>query len=192
MSRKLITAQPSFKMLVANLAAGGDPSRGKVGNPVKVRSTFTVQHFPEIGGRGPDVTPANGKTPGVGCGIGHLQWTVPTVPVGATGTVTVANNTFAGPTSLLLGAYVLTTDYDFVVAGVANDTATNLAAAVSLLLGYSAVALLDVVTITGPVGAIGNEVLFATTGSSPNNLTLDPTTGRMSGAEPRIGPVVLG
>ncbi len=45
--RKL-TAQPPYTMLVANLESGSDPSRGRAGRAVKVRSTFTQQYMPEV------------------------------------------------------------------------------------------------------------------------------------------------
>ncbi len=191
MSRKLVTAQAPFKMLVANLTGGSDPSRGRSGNPVKARSTFTQQHFLDIAGRGVETTPVSPKTAGIGVRMGHVKYTVGTLPVRATSTITVANNTFLGPTTIQLGDYVLTSDEDFVVGAGVNNTATNLAAAISRLPGYSAAAAAAIVTVSGLTGILGNEVLFTSGGSSPNNLTLSPTNGRMSGAEPRIGPPII-
>jgi len=305
MPRKLISAQPPFTMLVANLAGGSDPSRGRSGNPVKVRKSFTFQHFPEIPQRGADTTPQSLDTPGIGTRWGHVSYTVPETPVGATGTVTVASNSFAGPTTVRIGQYAVTTGDDFAVganvsatgtvtvvaapsaatltiggvaltpaggartpgandydntlgtvaliaaeitaaindgangfvgiavalapggglvdltavpAGAAGNavtlasnhasvtvsgvalsggldpdesTASNLASAVNHLMGYSAVAAGNVVTVTGITGPLGNEVLFASTGSSPNNFVFSPDNLRMSGAEPAIGPPII-
>ena len=305
MPRKLISAQPPFTMLVANLTGGSNPSLGKSGNPVKARKSFTFQHFPEVSGRGPDTTPGSLSTPGAGTRWGHVTYTVPATPVAATGTITISSNTFGGPTTMLVGQYGFTSDYDFdvgsavqavatatvaaspsaatlTVGGLAlapaggartpgnndydntlgtvaliranivaaiNDpangfaaiatasngaggtvnltavpvgaagnavtlvtngvsitvsgatftsgldadesTAVNLAAAISNMPEYTAVATGNVVTVTGIPGMLGNEVLFAATGTSPNNFTLNPNDGRMSGAEPIIGPPVI-
>lgn len=191
MSKKLVSAQAPFKILVANLAGGSDPSRGPSGNPVRIRSAFTQQFFPDIGGRGVETTPVSPKTPGVGTRIGHVEYSVGSVPVRATGTITVDSDTFLGPTTVQLGDYVLTSGEEFVVGGGVNDTASNLADAISTLPGYSAVAVGDLVTVSGLNGILGNEVLFTSGGSSPNNLILSPSNGRMTGAEPKIGPPLI-
>lgn len=305
MSRKLVSAQPPFTMLVANLTGGSNPSLGKSGNPVKARKSFTFQHFPEVPGRGPETTPESLNTPGTSTRWGHVAYTVPATPVDATGTITISSNAFGGPTTMLVGQYEFTSGYDFAVGSVVqavamatvtvspsaatltvggqaltpaggartpgnndydntlgtvaqiradivaaiNDpangfaaiatasngaggnvsltavpvgaagnavtlgtngvsitisgatftsgldadesTAVNLAAAIANMPGYAAVAAGNVVTVTGIPGVLGNGVLFAATGSSPNNFTLSPDNGRMSGAEPTIGPPVI-
>ena len=305
MSRKLMMAQPPFTMLVANLTGGSNPSRGPAGNPVKVRSSFAFQHFPEMMGRGPRITPESEDTPGVGTRWGHVEYTVPPIPVEATGTITVSSNTFGGPTTVRVGQFDFTSGEDFLIGSVvqatatatvtanpsaatltiggvaltpagggrtpgANDynntlgtvaairanivaaindaansfaaiatatngvggtlnltavpfgslgnavtlasnhpsitvsgaaltggldpdesTALNLSVAISEAPRYSAVAVGNVVTVTGLPGVIGNEVLFSATGSSPNNFTFSPVNRRMSGAEPKIGPPVI-
>ena len=295
MSRKLISAQRPFTMLVANLTGGSDPSKGVTGNPVKARSTVKIQHFPEIGGRGPD-SEQFGKTPGMCTRVGLLDFTAAGLPVQASGTITVATASFVGATTVLLGDYTLESGVDFDVAtgttytdeditntaptglldvfstagpnlinvpanlpiaagtvtltwssgGVNNKTqtddgaggfvgdgnpagsainyttgaitldatgdtpdnattilitytadpdvssiATNLAAAISYLPEYSAVSALGVVTVSGPVGPAGNAAQFKAGGAQPQNLTFSPDTGRMSGAEPAIGPVEI-
>lgn len=187
MPRKLISAQAPFTMLVANIKGASDPSKGTSGNPVKLRSTFTVQNFPEIPGRGPETITTNPKTPGVGTRLGLVHYTTPPVPVRATGTITVASNTFTGPTTLQLGAFLITSGQEFAIGGGVNATATNLAAAISNLPGYAASPLGAVVTVTGLVGPIGNVAAFWAGGSNPQNFTFSPTNGAMSGAEPSIG-----
>ncbi len=303
--RRLISAQPPFTMLVANLAGGSNPSRGPSGNPVKIRKSFTFQHFPELSGRGPEITPQSLSTPGVGTSWGHVEYTVPPVPVNATGTITVASNAFGGPTTVRIGQYELTTGDDFAIGTTVQATATatvtanpssatltiggqaltpaggprtpgsddynntlgtvaliranivaaindaansfaaiatassgvggtlnltavpagslgnavtltssdptitvsdatltggldpdestalNLSVAIDALPEYSAVAASNVVTVTGLPGVLGNAVLFAATGSSPNNFTFSPDDQRMAGAEPKIGPPVI-
>lgn len=191
MSRKITSAQAPFKILVANLTGGSDPSRGPSGNPVKARSTFTQQFFIDVPGREPDNCSLVSSIPGFGTRTGHVEYTVSPIPVSASGTLTVANNTFSGPTTIQLGEYILTTDEDFAVGVDATTTAANLAAAISLLGGYSATNLLAVVSISGPFGVLGNEVLFIAGGSSPANFTLNPNNERMTGAEPRIGPPII-
>ena len=307
MSRKLISGQKPFTMLIANLRQGSNPSRGVAGNPVHIRDTYTVQHFPEISGRGPEVSESNTRTPGTGTRVGHVAYTVDGIPVRASGTITVAG-TFTGPTTVNVGGVVLTTEVDFVTTGgtdiaatgtltvvafpstatvgidsnlltdaggartpgsddyngtlgsaalIAADIvaaindggnsfatsvtavdsgggvialtaattgaggnlitltttdagdvtvsgatmtggvnatgtgATNLAAAIDALPGYSATAVDSVVTVTGLTGPQGNEAVFTSGGSSPQNFVFDPVDGTLDGAEPRIGPPIL-
>ena len=192
MSRKLISAQKPFTMLIANLRQGSDPSRGPAGNPQVIRSTYTSQLFPEIGGRGPEVGTPNPRTPGVGTRIGHVAYTTSPVPVAAAGTITVASIVFAGPTTVQVGQYILTTGVDFLVGGTTALTAAALAAAIDALPGYSAADAGSDVNVTGPFGVIGNEVVFISGGSSPQNFTFSPVDGTMGGAEPVIGPPILG
>jgi hypothetical protein len=193
MSRKLIMAQPPFTMLVANLRRGSDPSRGPAGNPDPVRQTYTHQLFPELGGRGPDVGTPDPRSPGVSTHIGHVDYTTAPIPVAATGTITVAADTWTGPTTVHIGQYVLTSDVDFVTGGGVNATATNLAAAIDALPGYSAPAPgAAIITVTGPFGVQGNEVAFYADGSTPQNLTFVPADDTLEGAEPTLGPVILG
>lgn len=192
MSRKLISAQKPFTMLVANLTKGSDPSKGPLGNPIKARSTYAVQMFPEIGGRGPEVGTPDPRTPGVGTRMGHVTYTTAPVPVAATGDITVATNAFTGPTQIHLGPYVLVTGVDFAIGGSTAVTAGNLEAAIDALPGYSASLVGSTVTVTGPFGVIGNEVAFYAGGANPQNFTFDPIDGTMAGAEPEIGPPVLG
>lgn len=195
MPRKVQTAQRPYTLLVANLRSGSDPSRNSGGNPVKVRTGFQFQHFPEINrdsanDRGPNVE--NPRTPGVATRMGGLDYTVSPVPVNATGTITVADNTFTVPASIQLGEFVLTSNEHYTPGGTTALTATALAAAIDGLPGFAASALLSVVTVTGPAGSNGNAVLFeaAYTGTV-QNFTLSPTTGHLSGGEPTIGPPTI-
>lgn len=187
----LISGQPPFTMLVANLASGSDPSRGRAGNPVKIRKSFTFQHFPEIGGRGPDTTPQSPEAPSIGTRLGHVEYTVAATPVRATGVITVTNNDFRGPTAITLGQYALTSGDDFLIGEDANATAVNLGLAIDNLSGYNTAVVDNVVTVTGLAGPTGNNVLFAATGASSNNFGFDPDGRYMAGAEPRIGPPIL-
>ncbi len=196
MPRKVQTAQRPFTMLVANLQHGSDPSRNSGGNPVKVRNGFTLQHFPEVsreaandrGTRGVDT----GRTPGLATRVGYVDYTTSTLPVNASGTVTVASNVFTLPATLRLGEFVLVSGEAFTVAGTAADSATALAAAIDMLPGFSAAAVGALITITGPSGPNGNAVLFdAVYAGAVQNYTLAPTSGHLTGGEPSIGPPVI-
>ena len=184
MGKKLITATPAFRMIAPVIRGGSDPSRGPAGNPEIIRNTYSQQHFTEVPGRGP-ATVDNQR------GTRTLLGSLTGASTGATGEVTVANNTFLGPTSLLLGEYTLTTGVDFEVGGGVNATATNLGAAIDLLEGYSTSVVGPAVTITGPSGPVSNEVKFQASGVSPANFTLDPAEGSLSGGSPTIGPPVI-
>lgn len=192
MSRKLIMAQRPFTMLVANLRRGSNPSRGPAGNPDPIRQTYTHQLFPELGGRGPEVSTPDPRSPGVSTHIGHVAYTTPPVPVAAAGTITVAADVWTGPTTVHIGQFVLTSDVDFVTGGGVNPTATNLATAINALPGYTATPAGAVITVGGPFGVQGNEVAFYADGSTPQNLTFAPADDTMAGAEPTRGPVILG
>lgn len=190
MSRKLVGAQAAFTVLAPALRGGSDPSKGVSGNPDVKRRAVTQQHFIDVPGR-TEVGAVSPRSPGLSTRIGHVDYTTSPVPVGATGTITVASNTFAGPTTISLGPYTLTTGEDFAIGASANATSTNLQAAIDNLPGYSAVVAAPVVTVTGPFGVIGNEAVFQAGGVSPSNFTLSPDGGELSGGEPSLGPVIL-
>lgn len=188
---RLLTAQPTFTTLVANIEGAGDPSKGR--NPVKVRTGFTSQHICEVprGSVAPERVP-DPRTPGLHTHEGLLTWTTPGVPVGATGSILVADNTFTSAAVLYLGDFTVTSGVDFTVGGSTALTATALAAAIQALPGFSASAALSTVSVTGPFGPDGNEVrCSATYQGSVQNYTITPVTGFLSGAEPYLGPPVL-
>ena len=186
---KLLTAQPKFKMLVANLTRGSDPSRNTGGNPVKARTGFEHQLFQDIP-RGPEASRVwKRSSPGVSSYMGLLTGSP---PVGVTGTVTVVNNDFSASAMLTMGLYTVTSGEDFTVGGGVNATATALAAAISGLPGFAAVAVGPAVTITGPFGPDGNDlVLEAHYAGSVVNYTLSPTDGFFSGGVPDVGPPTI-
>ena len=73
-----------------------------------------------------------------------------------------------------------------------DTTAVLLAAAIDALEDYAApVPGANVITVTGPVGPIGNDLVFQAGGSSPASFTLVPVDGQFSGAEPFIGPPII-
>ena len=124
MSKKLISAQKPFKMLLGVTRGNSDPSKGPAGNPTLMRATYTSQNLVEIGGRGPETNARYPESPGVSTrGGGLLTYSGTGKPERGTGDITVAVNNFTGPTSIRIGEYLLTTDVDFDVA--ANTQATG-------------------------------------------------------------------
>ena len=119
---KVIGGQKPFRILVANLRQGSDPSIGPAGNPAKLRTSFLTQNFIEANGF-IDYTPEQFKSPGLGTKIGLATYTVPGVPVPANGTITVNNTSFAGETFIVLGPYRWS-NYDVIPPGSTQATAT--------------------------------------------------------------------
>ena len=176
---------PTFTYLVANLAEGSDPSKGR--NPVKVRSVFEQQFFPQTGrpGDGPDTVTSQDK-PGVSTLVGRVDFTVEGVPTASAATVTVDSNTFAFPATLFIGGFTITNGVDYTVGASAGDTATAIATAISNLPGFSASPSGTDVDITGPAGP--TPIRFEVLGT---NFTLVPDAGVMTPGEPLIGPPVI-
>jgi hypothetical protein len=72
--------------------------------------------------------------------------------VGASGEVTVADNTFvADSASLYIGSYELVSGRDFIVGGSAAATATAIDTAINNLPGYSTVLAAPTITVIGPL-----------------------------------------
>lgn len=118
-SNKTIGAQRPFKVLVPALRGSTDPSKGPSGNPVYKWQTFEQQYLVER--PGPNRVIQSGKSPGLSNRTGLLLTGAPSSP--STGDIQVVGNTFVGPTSILLGAYTLTTGEDFFVGDFVQATA---------------------------------------------------------------------
>jgi phage tail sheath gpL-like len=192
MPKKIITAQRPFTMLIANVRAGADPA---VANPVTMRSTFTRQLMPEIGGRGSDLEEMSNPTPGTHTRQGRVTFGVTGIPVATAGSITIAAAVTNQPVSWVkIGNYTFETGQDFLVAnGDVNTTATNLATAMTNA-GFSAAPAGAVVNFTGPTGLDGKYLTFERGGYSPAMFTLSPSDGSLESgpAEPHIGPPVIG
>lgn len=188
MPRKLTTAQKPFKFLVANLSGGGDPSAGV--NPTVIRHQWEMQFLPELPNRGYEQGPVEDfKTPGLGTKMGLLATTVPDLPVHAQGSIIVSNNDFTNRAILDLGGYTLISNEHYTVAGTAADTATNIAASISQLFGFSASNIGATISVVGPFGPDGNDISFdASYEGSIQNFSLTPTDGSLHRGEPTIGP----
>lgn len=187
---RLITAQRTPNILVANIDGAGDPSMGI--NPVKVRTGFVRQNCPEVSRIGGVYTRVfeYGRTfdrryPGTHTLLGRVTGSY----VRASVDVTVVDNDFSDAATLFIGDYTFTSGVDFVVGGGVNATATALAAAIDGINGYAAAAVGPVVTVTAPPGPNGNNVFAdAEYTGTVQNYTLSPSTWYMSGGEPYIGP----
>ena len=184
---KLPTAQPKFKILVANLAGGSDPSQGI--NPTKIRTGFEQQLLPEVSRSTGSLRELEPQSPGINTNTGLLTWSTATTPVAASGTLTVISNDFTDAAVVYLGPYTITSNVDFTPGGNVNATATAIAGAINGLEGFTASALGAVVTVSGPFGLVGGDQVFrALFEGAFINYTLSPTNGYLSGAEPYIGP----
>lgn len=180
---KLITGQKPYTYLVANLRQGSDPSKGPAGNPQKMRSKITRQHFPEVSKAGDpsDDEFFDPSTPGIHTRLGLVEGE--STP--ATATVTVADNDFSAGAILYVGVYTLVAGVDFSVGGSVGATAANLANAINNLDGFSASPSGADVDITGAGGPTGNETrLEADYGGGVTNYTIT----RFAGGLPEIGP----
>ena len=187
---RLITAPPKFKILVANLQGSGDPSQGL--NPTKIRTGFEQQVFTEVARGSTQSQVEDPSSPGIHSHQGLLAYTTSPVPVACSGTVTVADNDFTDPATLSIGDYVLISGEDYAAGATTALTAVALGAAIDTLPEFSAAVVGSTVTVSGPFGPSGNDLLFeAVYRGSVQNFTLDPTDGFLDGAEPTIGPPTL-
>jgi len=192
MPRRVIGAQKPFKMLVANLRQGSDPSKGTSGNPVKVRSTYETQLFPQISGRGMEQATVGGKTPGRRTMQGRMVEvaTAPTFAITVDAAVTVVTS---AQTRIVMGDWTAVPDVDFaVVNGDTAATSINLAAYISATTGWTTLANLSIVHVTLPVGLEFEFMLLQVTGPDAGNYTLTPSDGYPNKAVRSIGPAIIG
>jgi len=184
-----IAGQKPFKMLVANLRQGSDPSKGESGNPQIVRKTYTTQNFIEVAGKGIPKEGKSGKTPGTGVRMGHIvQGNVaPTFTISVDNAVSALST--MEPTELVMGDYVIVSHVDFVVVnGDVNTTATNLATTIGTDTPFSAVAVGPIVTVSLPVGLEYNSMYTKVTGPNAGDYTMSQVVE----GEPYIGPAIIG
>lgn len=197
MSRKITGAQKPFKMLVANLRQGSDPSKGSSGNPVKVRSSYQNQFFPELGGRGFQEQPRSHKTPGTATRQGLLTYTVPSTPVAPTFSVefdaAIVKPTQIGNTRIIIGDATIIPEMDFtVVAADPNTTATNFGVFIASAFGWAGVTAGPKITVQLPSGLDYNNMLLSVTGPDSGFYIVEPVLGYPISGEPYIGPANIG
>jgi len=132
----------------------------KIG-PVKIRTAFEFRHLPQLGFADTYVGAGVARSLVVFTLQENLDPFLVNPPSRPTGDVEVSDNGFQGTqASLFVGPFELASNRDFVVAGAAGATATNIAAAISNLPGYDATAAGAVVTVEGPAGAVGDRLRF--------------------------------
>ena len=125
-----------FTVLVGTFAVPTEPD-GNAGMPAPLRSTVTSEVI-HVGGK---------------AFVGRIYHN-PDIPIaGAAAQFEVLNNSFAFPSSLILGDYELVSNVDFVVGVGVNDTAANIATAIGRLPGYEALSGGAVVTVFYDAGA---------------------------------------
>lgn len=167
-TEKVTTCGPAVTVLVGVLEHGSDPSRGESGNPAKLRSTVRSQTFNKGG---------------------KLVQGLLTGTVGKqSASFEVVNNDFAtGRAVIRLGDYQVISGMDYQPGADVGATATNIAAAISALPGFTATANVAEVTInySTPVGDVTFEVLHL--GTVANFGTVTPSTGFMTPGGPNIG-----
>lgn len=121
-----------FTLHVQTYPYGTDPTRAGIwGKPPPLRSTVTLGPIHDAKGafaNGMMVTPITGYVP-------------------ATGSFVVADNTFPAVAELLIGDYRLLNNFDYAIGVGVNQTATNIAAAISRLPNFSASAVGATVTV---------------------------------------------
>lgn len=172
--QRILPHGQAYTTLHGVLREGSDPSRGAAGTPAKHLSTVTTQLF--------DV---EGRRDASGLLGGGPPWTALTC------SLTVADNDFTNRAEIILGNYVLISNIDYAIGGGVAATATNIAAAISLLPEFSASALGAVVSIS--YGPTLSQVDFRVRHSAAiyNFTTLVPDTGIMTLGAPIILPPTI-
>ena len=145
-----LATPPKFKILVANLAGSGDPSRGPAGNPTKLRTGFILQQvvLPDGTARvaGPvqhPAAPAAGAYDGAIVAENPDYWDPTVAPPPP----------FLAQEEVTVGDTVLVAGETFGVgngsgAGTVNDIAASLAENLNLVPGVRAVAVADTAYFT--------------------------------------------
>ncbi len=149
----VLGSQASWKVLVANLSAASFPEKGIAAD--KIRTGFRMSVLQTLG-----VGPTQGGSvvPN-GAFLGIIDGYAAGAPTRPSATITVVDNTFAGDSArLYVGPFTLVSGIHFTPGGGVNATATAIAAAVSLLPGYTGGAVGAVVTVPGPAAALGDAL----------------------------------
>jgi len=149
-----IGSQAPFTLLVANLDRPAMPEKNISAR--KIRTGFSLSHLQSLG---QGTTMQGGSMVVVQTGLGLVDAYAEGAPTRPEGTVTVVSNTFSGDSAhLRVGQFTLVSNVHFTPGGGVDATATALAAAITLLPGYSALAVGPLITIQGPAGALGLDL----------------------------------
>ena len=172
-TQRILPLGQAFTTLHGVLTRGSDPSLGAIGAPVKHIQTVTSQTFQPAGNRAM---------------IGLLAGGPPTVQ---TASFDVNDNDFTDRAVIILGDYELVSQIDYLVAGAAAGTATNIAAAINNLPGFTATPSTTAVTITREPALERVEFRVLHHGAVTNFDTLVPATGFMEPGTPAISAPTL-
>jgi len=164
-----------FTVLVGNFPYGSDPSHNlpafQAPPPSRQGVTYQVVGFGDGGAHAQNANARIGGTAGP-----------------KTASFTVDDNDFStGPAVLTLGPFEVISNVDYVVGSSDAVTATNIAAAISNLAGFSATANLAVVSVEydiGPADIVDFSVVHH--GTIENLTPLTPATGTMANGGPGI------
>lgn len=162
-------APGSKKILVPRFTG----ARDSLGNPIVETTQMEFQNIQMPGGRNYIGLLAGDETP-------------------SSGVLVVADNDFSNVASLFLGPYQLDSNTHFTVGGSTDLTATALETAINNLTGYSAQRIGSTITISGPSGLEGYELVFRVKyKGTVTNYTLTPNDGFLTNGLPTVGPVSL-
>lgn len=168
------TATPAFRQIVGTTKGGADPSKGEAFNYVPLHQTRKDQVIKTGGYRGTRF------------GV------MPSSSAAQTASLRVINNNFGtGRAVILLGDSEIISHIDFQPGNSVNTTATAIAAAISKLPSFAAVAAVNVVNITylPAQDVVTFEVRHL--GTIINFDSVTPSTGSMAPGVPGItGPVL--
>lgn len=196
------TSGPSFELLVANLSRpnpspghGADPATSR---PTKIRSGFVFRHVQNIGLAGDLTNATRGPARSVITKTLNAQMQPFDPNEAPTAEITVISDTFAGPSaSVFVGPFEVVAERDFVTGGGVAVTATNLAAAISNLPGYAAIAVGAVVTVDGLRGQLQSPFTAVYRGGERNfaftypDSTQDGVLGFNPGLNPEQPPTII-
>lgn len=182
-------AQPPYQLLVANFSKPHTPENGTTGsNPVRTRSGFRWQNTSYLSF---NMAHSRASNTVVATGTGSLL-TGPDFS-NQTGTVTVADNDFStGRAEIHIAQYVLVAGEDFAVGGSTAATATNIAAAIANLNGFSGtVAVGSDVEVEGPLGSQPLTWKTRVFGTIANFSGITPDNGFLTPGNPQRGGNVI-
>lgn len=182
-------AQPPYQLLVANFTKPHTPEFGTTGsNPIRSRSGFEFQNtsYLSFDGAGGAATSTV-----VATGTGSLLSGAPFT--NQTGSVTIASfDITTGAAEVHIDKYVLVAGEDFLAGGSTAVMATNLAAAIANLNGYSlTVAVGSTVNVVGPLGSQNRTWKTRVFGTIANFSAITPENGLLAYGDPQRGGNVI-
>ena len=176
MIRSITQQGKTFRMLLGVYPYGTNPgSSNTFDQPKALRQTATIGTIHQGGAvfLGGDV-----------CRPGQMGLQGVLTP--QVGTITVADNDFTDPAEVFLGNNRLLANVDFFPGAGVNDTATNLASAINLVPGFSAVATLADVAVSYDSGSSSDVEFRVMHYGAVENFTLVPLDDLMTKGSPDV------